>query len=62
VVVVVNTEENNKTIGTMIEQRLKKIYYFYYLEGISLRNDVVPEPVTYGAINTMTSEDEKALK
>jgi hypothetical protein len=24
VVVVVNTEENNKTIGTMIEQRLKK--------------------------------------
>jgi hypothetical protein len=32
VVVVVNTEENNQTIGTMIEQRLKKNDYFITLK------------------------------
>jgi hypothetical protein len=55
-VVVLNTEENNQTTGTMIEKRLRKINYFYYLKGIRLRNDVVPKSVTYGAINTMSSE------
>jgi hypothetical protein len=51
VVIVINTEDNNQTTGTMIEKRLKK-----KIKGIRLRNDVVPEPVTYGAINTMSSE------
>jgi hypothetical protein len=36
----------------------KSDYYNYndYLEGMRLRNGVVPKPVTNGAINTVTSE------